>query len=209
MVFLAVAACGTDEAQTGATGDTGGPNASSKPVEPAATTSPGAIILDLDDLPSSWREQPAVAGGANTSRSCLDSAIDTGDEFGPGSAADSLAASFAQSDLGPFLVAKVATPVPDVQASFDMLVDRVAACDGTTDAAGFTTAVEVLTFPTIGDEAFAAQADAANPNGSTVSYLLAAARVDSTLVVAAHIVTLGELDVGLVEGVVRTMVGRA
>lgn len=103
----------------------------------------------------------------------------------------------------------VATPVDDVETSFDALVERVAACDDTTDAAGFTTLIEPLSFPTIGDEAFAVQADAANPDGSKLSYILAVSRVDDTVVLAAHILTLGELDVALVEEMVGTMVGRA
>lgn len=88
--------------------------------------------------------------------------------FGPGSTADSKAASFSQSDLGPFLVAMVATPLDDVDAAFDGLVELVATCGGTMDAARFTTLIEPVTFPTLGDEASAVKASAANPNGATL-----------------------------------------
>ena len=195
VTILSATSCGT--------GDTGESNTSSEPADAAA------IIVTLDDLPPSWREEVEASDEETDSGSCLDSVTEAARGSGPGSTAESETASFAQSDLGPFLIAMVTTPLDDVETSFDGLVDRLAACDGTVDAAGFTTVIEPLTFPTIGDEAFAGKATAANPNGSTLSYLLALARVDATLVLAAHIVTLGELDVALVEGAVRAMVGRA
>lgn len=210
VALVSVTSCGGDDARTRATGDTAptsGDPTGSEP--PGSGGDPAAIIVSLDDLPSSWRVEPEPEGEDGGSGSCLDSVTETADVFGPTSTADSLAASFAQSDVGPFLFAMVATPVDDVDSSFDALAERLAACDGTTDAAGFTTLIEPLTFPTIGDEAFAVKADAANPNGSKVSYILALSRVDDTVVLAAHVITLGELDVALVEEMVRTMVGRA
>lgn len=143
--------------------------------------------------------------GAGGSGSCLDSVTRAPEVFGPASKA----ASFAQSDLGPFLVAMVATPLDDVEASFDLMVTRLAACNGTTDAAGFTTAIEPFDLPRIGAATFAVRATARNPNGSTLSYVLALARTGTALVVAAHILTLGELDVPLVQHILHTMVGRA
>jgi hypothetical protein len=195
VTILSATSCGN--------GDTGGSNTSSDPVYKAA-----AIVVTLDDLPSSWRDQAHASDGEGGSGSCLDSVTEAAKVLGP-SVADSKAVSFAQSDLGPFLIAMVTTRIDDAETSFEALVNRLETCDGSTDAVGFTTVIEPLTFPTIGNEAFAGKAIATNPNGSSLSYLLAMARVDNTLVLAAHVVTLGELDVALVENVVRAMVGRA
>ena len=196
VTLLSVTACGS--------GGTGRSNASSEPVDKVA-----GIIVTRDDLPSSWKELAQARDGGGGSGSCLDSVTEAANVFDPGSGTASKTVSFAQSDLGPFLVAIAATPVGDVETFFDALVKRVSACDRTRDPAGFTTVIEPLTFPTIGDEAFAVKGTATNPNGSRLSYLLSMARVDKTLVLTAHIVTLGELDVALVERMVRAMVGRA
>lgn len=170
--LVSVTSCGGDDARTQATGDTPPTAAEATGPEPSVSgKDPAAIIVSLDDPPSSWRAEPEPEGkmtapGRVWMRSRRQSM---------GSARGRLRTRWRRRSpsQGPFLLAMVATSVDDVAASFDALVERLPACDGTTDAAGFTTLMEPLTFPTIGDEAFAVQADVANANGSKLSYILA------------------------------------
>lgn len=183
------------------------PSTASATVPPASASDPTKIVLRLDDLPSAWQQRPAAAtGGAD---SCVDSVTTAGKVFGPDSTAETATAVFSQSEMGPFLGAMVATGLANAESSFAALKDGLMACDGITDAAGFTTSLEPASFPAIGDESFAMQAKVSAPNGDAVSYLLAAARVDDTIVLASNIISLGKLDPGLVEDAIRKMVGRA
>lgn len=206
VTLLSVTSCGADNAPTDGARATGGPKAATTAREPSVSRrDPAAIIITIDDLPSSWREAPEPEDEGGGSGSCLDSVTDSVFRLPP--TGDAAVAAFTQSDLGPLLLAMVATPVDDVETSFDALVDRMAACDGTTDDAGYTSVAEPSKLPTIGDETLAIQATASHANGSKVSYLLAVARANDTIVLAAHILSLGEIDVALVEDAVRTMVG--
>lgn len=209
VALLSVTSCAADDAPTEGARATAGPKAATTATQPSVSPrDPGAIIITIDDLPSSWREAPEPEdeeGGSGGG--CLNAVTES--VSGLPATGDAAVASFAQSDLGPLLLAMVATPVDDVETSFDALVDRMAACDGTTDDAGNTTVAEPSTLPTIGDETFAIRATETGRNGSRVSYLLAVARVNDTIVLALHILTLGKIDAALVEDVVRTMVRRA
>jgi hypothetical protein len=172
----------------------------------AAQAGAAAVLITLADLPSGWSEVPS--SGDTSSGSCLDSAILQGAVPGTGSANDSATATFSQSNLGPFLIAMVTTGIDNASSTFGTLASAITACNATTEA-GFTTNIDEVSVPTAGDESFAVRVDISNESGTVVQYFLETARKGDAIVVAANIVSLGDLDQTLVEEAVRTMVGRA
>jgi hypothetical protein len=106
-------------------------------------------------------------------------------------------------------VAAVATSVDGSEATFDDLVEHVEGCDGSTDAAGFTTAVEPLPSPAVGDEARAFRIESSNDTGARVSLVLGMARTDEALLLTANIVSIGAPDPETVTAALQAMIGRA
>lgn len=184
------------------------PDPDSTDVGSAPAADAAAVLLDEADLPPGWTELPAEPLDAESAGACIDALVEPA---GPFDQSDERTAdrSFSRSALGPFLMTSVALPVDDPAAAVAEVERLVLGCDGHIDADGFTTSVEPLPAPEVGEEAVAFRGTATDEGGASVGYLIAVARAGDAVVMAAQAVALGELDAALVEDVLGKMAARA
>lgn len=159
-----------------------------------------AVLLTADDLPDGWVE---VADDGGESDSCLDRLTDPDGPFKP---SESVNRSFAESDLGPFLLAVVTSnPADEVLVAAD---EVLVACDGHTTDSGFTSRFESTSIPDLPPDAMAVRGTETSEEGGSLDLVAAAAGADSGTVLVLGVTPLGDVDDVIVSDAVTTMVDR-
>lgn len=176
--------------------------------DPEAGAGPDAVLIELGDLPAGWEQLPPEAVAGDDAGSCLDALVTAGGPFDDSDDRTS-ARAFSQSSLGTFLMTAAARPVDDGAAVVSDVEAVLLACDGETDASGYTTSMEPAPAPDGVDGAIAFRGTASDDRGAQVSYLIAAAPAGDAVVLAGHAVALGKLDPQLVDDALATMVAKA
>lgn len=158
----------------------------------------GAILLRVDDLPEGWSEVPVddEEGG-----SCLDGLFE--EAIDP---VESVNASFAASELGPFLGAWVIDqPTSEVLAAVD---DVLVSCNGATAPSGFTTTIEPTPVSGLPADSLSTHGVDEDANGSQVNFTVAGSGTDQATVFVFAATPLGEIDDEVVALAVNAMANR-
>lgn len=215
IVVLAVTgACGDDDDAPLAASQTSDSAVTELPAErdedqsTATTGSSAGAVIELADLPAGWQETPVEALENDSAGSCLNVLVGEGGPFDMSDERTS-AQAFAQSSLGAFLMAASVESVGDSADVLAGVEQLILSCDGETDAAGFTTSITPALAPEAGDGGVSFHGAAENDRGARISFLIASARAGDAVMLAMHVVALGELDEQLVGDVLRTMADRA
>ncbi len=158
----------------------------------------GAILLRVDDLPEGWSEVPADDEGGG---SCLDGLFEEAiDPVG------SVNASFAASELGPYLAAWVIDqPTSEVLVAVD---DVLVSCNGATAPSGFTTTIDPTPVAGLPTDSLSIHGVDEDANGSQVNFAVAGAGSDVATVFVFAATPLGEIDDEVVALAVNAMANR-
>jgi hypothetical protein len=205
--LLSVGACGSTETTIDAE-TTIGPEATIDaeatidPVDPTdAATSEidlSAILLQVDDLPEGWSETPV---GDNEGGSCLDELfVWATDPVG------STNASFAASELGPFLAAWVIdSPTSEALVAVD---DVLVSCNGATAPSGFTTTIDPTPVSGLPSDSLSIHGVDEDASGNQIRFAVAGAGTDQVTAFVFAATPLGEIDDDVVALALNTMVSR-